>query len=111
MSESETEDWAMAKLLPRRTGLPMAVWITQKDGYQHDVRVKVSRLHGGRGDWASAQSIAVRPVPHEVVPGSLPAQDVALVARWIAFNRAVILDYWNDVIDIYEALPRLVPLP
>jgi hypothetical protein len=39
--------WAMAKLLPEETGLPMAVWITENDGYPHDVRVKVSNLHGG----------------------------------------------------------------
>ena len=33
------EDWAKVKLPPRLTGLPMAVWITENDGYPHDVRV------------------------------------------------------------------------
>jgi hypothetical protein len=52
----------------------MAVWITENQGYPHDVRVKVSPLHGGRDIWPAAVSMAVRPVPHEIVPGSLPPE-------------------------------------
>jgi hypothetical protein len=29
------EDWGAVKLLPRRTGLRMAVWITENDGLEH----------------------------------------------------------------------------
>jgi hypothetical protein len=46
-----TEDWAAVKLIPRRTGLPRYVWITENQGYQHDVRAKVSRLRSGGGIW------------------------------------------------------------
>jgi hypothetical protein len=70
------------KLRPRRTGLPMAVWITENDG--HKVTVKVS-------------------------PG-LPAADVALVAQWIELNRATIIDFWDGVIDFAEVATRLRPL-
>jgi hypothetical protein len=103
----ETEDWAAVKLLPHRTGLPMAVWITENEGYSHDVRVKVSPLHGGRGSWRTAPSIGVRPMPREIVPGSLPAADVALVSAWITLNRETIIDYWNGAIDFAEAAARL----
>ena len=106
-AEAVAEDWAKVKLPPRLTGLPMAVWITENDGYPHDVRVKVSTLHGGRGSWRIAPSIAVRPQPHEIAPGSLPAADVALVSRWIDLNQNVIVDYWNSVIDFDEVKPRL----
>jgi hypothetical protein len=109
-TEAVAEDWAKVKLPPRLTGLPMAVWITENDGYPHDVRVKARPLHGGRGSWATAPSIAVRPQPHEIVPGSLPAADVALVSRWIDLNHAVIIDYWNGVIDFDEVTPRLQQL-
>jgi hypothetical protein len=68
---------------------------------------KLSTLHGGRGSWRTAPSIAVRPQPHEIVPGSLPAADVALVSRWIDLNRDVIIDYWNGMIDFDEVKPRL----
>lgn len=79
-AEAVAEDWAKVKLPPRVTGLPMAVWITENDGYPHDVRVEVSTLHGGRGSGRTASSIAVRPQPHEIVLGSLPAADVARAA-------------------------------
>jgi hypothetical protein len=42
-----TEDWAAVKLILRRTWLPRSVWITENQGYQHDVRVKISRLRSG----------------------------------------------------------------
>ena len=62
--EAAAEDWARVNLPPRLTGLPMAVWITENDGYPRDVRVNVSTLHGGLGSWRTAPSIAVRPQPH-----------------------------------------------
>jgi hypothetical protein len=34
-TEAVAEDWAKVKLPPRLTGLAMAVWITQNDGYPH----------------------------------------------------------------------------
>ena len=114
MSETEVEldqDWAAVKLVPDDTGLPMAVWITENDGYPHDVRVKVSTLHGGRGSWRAAPSVGVRPRPHEIVPGSLPAADVALVSRWIELNRDMIIDFWNGAITPRQVYPRLRKLP
>ena len=109
-TEAGAEDWAKVKLPPRSTGLPMGVWITENDGYPHDVRVKVSMLHGGRGSWRTAPSIAVQPQPDEILPGGLSAADVALVSRWIDLNRDVIIDYWNGVIDFDEVKPRLQQL-
>src|SRR5207247_5460740 len=106
-TDAVAEDWAKVKLPPRLTGLPMAVWITENDGYPHDVRVKVSTLHGGHGSWRTAPSIAVRPQPHEIVPGSLPAADVALVSRWIELNRAVIIDFWHGGVDFRQGIPGL----
>jgi hypothetical protein len=63
-----TEDWAAVKLTPRGTGLPRAAWITEDQVYQHDVRVKVSRLRSGRGRWLDAVSVSVRPICEEIVP-------------------------------------------
>lgn len=102
-----TEDWAAVKLRPDITGLPMAVWITENDGYPHDVRVKVATIHGGRGSWRAAPSVAVRPTCREIRPGSLPAGDVALVCRWVELNRDVIVDFWDGVIDDQQVHARL----
>lgn len=106
-TETRIEDWAAVKLRPDRTGLPMAIWITENEGYPHDVRVKVSPSHGGRGSWRKAPSIGVRPSPHEIVPGSLPAADIALVTRWIEANRPTIIDFWDGTIDAIEVAARL----
>ena len=114
MSETTVEldqDWAAVKLLPHRTGLPRAVWITENAGYPHDVRVKVSHLRSGRGAWPDAVSVAVRPTPQLVRPGRLPAADLQLVKDWIELNRTPIIDFWDGKIDIYEVLPRLQKLP
>jgi hypothetical protein len=110
-----TEDWAAVKLIPRRTGLPRSVWITENQGYQHDVRVKVSRLRSGGGTWLDAVSVSFRPICEEIVPPGrqpeLPAADLALVSDWIALNRDVIIDFWNGTIDYLEAGARLQRLP
>ena len=109
------EDWAAVKLIPRRTGLPRAVWITENQGYPHDVRVKVSRLRSGGGTWPDAVSVSVRPVCEEIVPPGrqpeLPAADLAQVCRWIVLNHDVIIEFWNGAIDFLEAGARLRPLP
>jgi hypothetical protein len=106
----QDQDWSAVKLPPRLTGLPMAVWITEDEGYQHDVRVKVSAIHGGRGSWRTAPSIGVRPRPHEIVPGGLLAADVALVGRWITLNRDIIIAFWDGQIDADEVLQKLQKL-
>jgi len=113
MTETELldEGWSMAKLAPAETGLPMAVWVTENDGYPHDVRVKVSPIHGGGGSWRRAPSMAVRPQPRLVHQSNLPASDVALVGRWIELNRDVIIDYWDGKFSLTELLARLRRLP
>ena len=121
MSESElsldelTEDWAAVKLTPRHTGLPRAVWITENQGYRHDVRVKVARVRSGAGTWPDAIFVAVRPLCAEIVrhgrQPELSAADLAEVCDWIVLNRAVIIEFWDGAIDYLEASARLQRLP
>lgn len=101
------EDWAAMKLRPDITGLPMAVWITENDGYPHDARVKVATIHGGRGSWRASPSVTVRPDCREVRRGSLPTSDVGLVRRWVELNRDVIIDFWDGAIDDAQVRARL----
>jgi hypothetical protein len=111
-----TEDWAAVKLIPQRSGLPRAVWITENQGYPHDVRVKVSRLRSARATWLDApyRSPFGRSARRSYRPGrqpELPTADLALVSQWIALNRDVIIDFWNGAIDFLEAGARLQRLP
>ncbi|HEY1298959.1 MAG TPA: hypothetical protein VGF07_00585 [Stellaceae bacterium] len=106
------EGWSLTKLRPRDTGLPMAVWLTENDGYPHDVRVRVSLLHGGGGTWRhDSVSVGVRPQPHEIGPGRLPAADFALVSRWIELNRQAIIDHWDGAISALDLRQHLRRLP
>ena len=105
---SADESYLMVKLPPRLTGLPMAVWITANEGSRrNDVRVEVSKTHGGRGRWLDAAAVVVRPHPREIAPGSLTETDFAAVSRWIALSEALIVDYWGGWLEIDEVLQRL----
>jgi hypothetical protein len=105
-----TEDRYLAmKLLPIRTGLPMAVWITERDGAQHDLRIKVSLMRGGKERWDDAVPVGLRPQPRDVA-GELPAADFRLICQWIELNRDAIVDHWNGAIDAYEVMERLKKL-
>jgi hypothetical protein len=100
------EHYLAMKLLPKRTGLPMAIWITERDSSQHDLRIKVSLLRGGKGRWNDAVPVSVRPEPKDIT-GALEASDFHLVCRWLELNRDTIIDFWNDEIDSFDVMERL----
>jgi len=93
----------MANLRPERTGLPFVVFISQKGGARHDVRVKIAR--GAKVRPSEMVTVAVRPTPR-VVRGALDPDDLALLAGWIDLNRAVLIDYWNGDIEYTEDATR-----
>ena len=110
VSEPEGESFfEMANLSPKRTGLPFVVWISQKAGAPHDVRVKVSK--GPKVHPSELVSIAVRPDIHVVGGGKMTAHDLDLLRKWIALNREVIVKYWDGEIEYTEdAIAELKPL-
>src|SRR5438309_11573347 len=89
----------MANLRPERTGLPFVVFISQKGGARHDVRVKVAR--GARVRPSEMVTVAVRPNVR-VIRGALDPDDLARLAEWILLNRNVLVDYWNGNIEYTE---------
>lgn len=112
-----TEDWAAVKFVPKETGLCRTVWITENQDYEHDVRVKVSRVRGGGGKWSDSISVLIRPICEEVrvylhnQPRELPSDDLKEVCDWSALNRAVIIDFWDGVITTSDLVNRLQRLP
>jgi|SRR5215472_8098921 len=106
----DAEPFDMANLSPALTGLPMVVWVSERGGARHDVRVRVSTVHGRNispGQWAV---VAVRPSPR-LVHGRLPPSDFAVVRDWIRLNEAAIVDYWNYQLLTDELIQRLQRLP
>jgi hypothetical protein len=97
----------MANLYPRTTGLPMTVWVSPRGGAQHDARVKVALRRGDRMSPDETAVVAIRPEP-ALIEGSLSTDDFALVARWIAANREVLIAYWDGTADTADLIQRLV---
>ena len=110
--EDEAEGRAlfeMANLRPERTGLPFVVFISQKGGARHDVRVTVAR--GGKIRPSEMATVAVRPNVR-VIQGALDPAELARLVQWIDLNRDVLVDYWNGNIEYTEdAISALRPLP
>jgi hypothetical protein len=110
----KTEDVAgqatfdMANLRPERTGLPFVVFISQRGGARHDVRIKLARAAKVRP--SEMLTVAVRPAPR-LIRGKLNSDEFDLVRRWIELNQSVLIDYWNGVIEYTEdALNALDPI-
>jgi hypothetical protein len=91
----------MANLRPKTTNLPFVVWVSQRAGARHDVRVKVASA--ARVDPAHMGVYSVRPFAHVSGP-RLSADDEKRLADWVGKNRAVLVDFWNADIEYTEDL-------
>jgi len=112
MSEADGEQldfFLMANLRPATTGLPMVVWISERGLARHDVRVKVSTVHGPRVQYANMATVAGHPAPR-LVAGQLSVADLQAVSDSIRLNEAALVAYWDRQIDTAELIQRLRPL-
>ena len=111
VAEGEPEGQAtyeMANLRPERTGLPFVVFISQKGGARHDVRVKVAP--GAKARPSELITVAIRQSVR-VVRGALDPRDLALLTRWIDLNRDTLIKYWDGDIEYTEdAIAAIVPI-
>ncbi len=99
----------MANLSPSLTGLPMIVWISERGRARHDVRVKVSLVHGRRARPDRTASVSVRPNVRIVAGPELDPGDLALVREWVELNRQAIIACWNGDLLTDEVIARLQP--
>ena len=98
----------MANLRPERTGLPFVVFISQRGGARHDVRVTLAP--GAKVHPSDMITVAIRPTPR-IIRGRLNTQEFDLVRRWIEINMDVLVDYWNGDIEYTEdALDAIKPV-
>jgi hypothetical protein len=98
----------MANLRPERTGLPFVVFVSQKGGARHDVRVKVA--HGAKVRPSDMVTVAIWPSVR-VIRGKLDPSDLTQLSRWIDLNQEVLIKYWEGVIEYTEdALTALRPV-
>ena len=98
----------MANLRPERTGLPFVVFISQKGGARHDVRIKLARTAKVRP--SEMLTVAVRPNP-SLDPRQDELGEFDLVNRWIELNHDVLIDYWDGTIEYTEdAISAIKPI-
>ena len=105
----EEDPFTLTNLRPRRTGLPMTVYVGFRGGAKHDARVKVSLVHGDHIDLSNVAIVSIRPEP-KLLHGRLSRSDLDQVRRWVELNQAALLDHWEertDGVDLTEALKSL----
>ena len=91
--------FGLANLRSETTGLPFIVFISQKDGAQHDVGVKISPRPAVRVDQMSSYSLR----PYRFIGGvKLSANEEALLETWISLNVKTLVDYWTRDIEYTE---------
>ena len=97
--------FGMANLRKEKTGLPFIVFISQKDGAQHDVRVRISPSPKVRIDQMSSYSLR----PYRFVGGvRLSLSEEALLETWVSTNLEILVEYGNGDIEYTEdAIERL----
>jgi hypothetical protein len=89
----------MANLRPERTGFPFELFISQRGGARHDVRIKLAQ--GAKVRAYEIMTVAVRPVPR-LIRGNISCDEFDLVRRGIELNRSVLVDCWNGDIESTE---------
>ena len=100
--------YEMANLRRERTGLPFVVFISQRGGARHDIRVKVAR--GAKVRPSEMVTVAVRPNVR-VIRGALDPRDLALLTRWITLNSDTLIKYRDGDIEYTEdAIAAIVPV-
>ena len=106
-SHVDLETFAMSNVPPKRTGLPMVVYIGPKNA-KHGCRLKVSQFYGTKmrvGQWFF---MTVEHEPHIIGDtGGIKLKDIKLVQDFIIINIRVILDFWeqsslSDVLTHHE---------
>ena len=102
LNQSEGQaDYDMANLRPKTTNLPFVVWVSQKAGARHDVRVKVA--HSAKVIASQMGVYSVRPFAHVEGPPLSPVDEKRL-EDWITKNQSVLVAFWNADIEYTEDL-------
>jgi hypothetical protein len=107
---TEEDLYTMINLRGRSTGLPMNIWIGPRGHARHASRIKVQMDHREQFDFERLAVVSVETDPPQVIEGDLNADDLALVQRYIALNKAAILAHWRETTDGVELARALKPL-
>ena len=109
---NDLETFAMSNVTPKRTGLPMVIYISVKYA-SHGCRLKVSQIYGNKTRFGKWFSMTVEDEPRIIGDtGDIKLKDIQLVTDFCRLNMRTILDFWDqdDCIDSGEMMDTLVKL-
>lgn len=103
--------WEMAHFKQRETGLPVLVFIKQKNLSKHDARIRFQNDYSERitSNFLSLTISDNPKIPRSKKPVKLniKKEDLEKVKSWVKLNKQVLLDHWADKIDTFEAVNSL----
>jgi hypothetical protein len=112
LTEALAEEELLAEMVSYRkdvTGVGNTIFISPKGNTRHAARVKVAINPPDSIDPRS-ETASVAIDDGIVKEGQVPAALLAAVQRFIALNRAALLDYWDYRIDTEELRRRLTSI-
>jgi hypothetical protein len=108
VANDATDEWwfLMSNIRGHTSGLPMNIWIGPRGRARHAARIKVQMDHRVQFDFEKLAVVTVESQPR-LIAGHLSAEDLELVRRYIALNRAAILNHWYEKTDGAELASEL----
>ena len=109
IEQALTEDslWEMTNLRPKRTGLTMCIYVSERKG-SHGPRVK---FMNGYGDVQAEHlcTITVEDNPQIIAEEKiiLKTKDINDLKKWIALNQQLLVDLWNKKIDEVDFIEQM----
>ena len=96
-----------SNLPPKRTGLPICVWIsTQLD--DGSVRIWVS--HSAHASPSEFVTVSIQ-TDVRILNGEMADNDLELLRRWVSLNHDTIVKHWQGEIPFsQDAIAAIVPL-
>ena len=90
------DTYAMANARPKDTGLPMTVYINEKNA-RHGPRLKISQFYGEEVRPDALFSITISREPRIIGDrGDIRPRDIGLILEFIDLNMQLLMAYWEQ---------------
>lgn len=97
---NEMDGFLMANVSKEITGLPMIIWVSQKESPRQRPIIGVNRTHANRYDPFDAVTVTIENKPRQVLSKNespLSTNDFQLVCEFIKANKKLINEYWEGM--------------
>lgn len=111
MNEKRFFEMAMS-ILPKDTGLPMNIWVSEQGHTKHWMRIKVQKDYSHRKNMEH-NSFTIT-IPDKEIKGNtgiIKPSEINLVKNFIDINLKILIDYWNYEIDSKDFFKAMKKVP